>query len=116
MTVVDYAAKFKELSRFFLHYNGVGAKGLSVSSLRVVYVQRSRNSSGTRRFVISMCLLISVGSMMKIVVLDLLTIRVLVRKKAETKIVENLMEFQLIKGSGRLQVGKIQVGETLLLL
>ncbi|XP_050914975.1 uncharacterized protein LOC127129914 [Lathyrus oleraceus] len=44
----DLEVKFEELSRFCLHYNGVGAKGLSVSSLRVVYIQRSRNSSDSR--------------------------------------------------------------------
>lgn len=27
MKIADYAAKFKELSRFFPHYNGVEAEG-----------------------------------------------------------------------------------------
>lgn len=54
--------------------------------------------------------------MMKIVVLDLLTIRVLVIRRVGIKIIENLMGIQLTKGSGRVQVGKRQVGEVLLLL
>jgi len=36
--VADYAVKFEELSRFFTHYNDVGRKRRSVSSLRVVFV------------------------------------------------------------------------------
>lgn len=53
---------------------------------------------------------------MKIVVLDLCTIRVLIKRKVQIKTMENFMRLQLIKGRGRLQMGKRQVGETLLLL
>lgn len=48
--------------------------------------------------------------------LDLLIIRALVRRGLEVKTVENLMGLQLIKGSGRLQVGKKQMGKEILFL
>lgn len=48
---------------------------ISVSSLRVDFVHRLSNSSNTRRFINSLCWLISVKSPINIVVLDLLIIR-----------------------------------------
>lgn len=48
--------------------------------------------------------------------LNLLTVKVLVRRKVEIKTMVNLMELQLIKGTARLSVGKRQVRELLMLL
>ncbi|XP_050919628.1 uncharacterized protein LOC127137188 [Lathyrus oleraceus] len=44
MTIEDYATKFKELSRFCLHYNGVGAKDSRVRSAH--YKSVSEKKSG----------------------------------------------------------------------
>lgn len=61
-------------------------------------------------------MLASVESTTKIVVIDLLTIRVLMKRRMDIRTVENLMGLQLIKGSARLHVRNRQVGEALLLL
>lgn len=70
----------------------------NISSLRAACIQRSSNSSSTKRFISSLCWLISVESTMKIAVLYSFTIRVLLRKRVEIKIMENLMGAPIDKG------------------